>query len=231
MRFKMTIFNPMTQKISESERLRIKHGKLIKEDNSVRNRTNWINRLFTRGQYDQAAILKKMKSIYDKTLKGKEPTSETFIQNYDLILKKVESNNLRYEKSCLSFFFKTDIKAHKNALEEMKASIVKSPNKPVVTSAWWGAAASNEKVLETIEFFDELQCYYPYKLVELINSDLKMAKGKEESAQCFELLLETLGLATIKDFMDKQLTTREKFHAYLAANKENFTTMIEDLIQ
>lgn len=223
----MNQFNPTIQSLKDSERLCIKHGKLMVEDKSIRNRTNWLSRLFSRGQYSHAATLKKMQSVYRENVKEHTSTSEAFILNYDNLIKRAETHNRRYEKSCFAFLFKVDIKAHKSNLVEMKANLppIQNPHPQEPSNAWWGEGTPDEDVIQMSEF-GALGCPYAANLLNLINPKFNTINVSESSYVLLELL-EAIGLVTVQDFMDKGLTNREKFNAYLAKNSESLTMLIK----
>lgn len=215
-------FDPFCQIIQESERFRLKGGKIIKEDSSHKDKASWISRLFTRRQYRHQPLLNKMNSIYKNAVKNNTPSTEAYIQNYETMIRRAEVHNQRYENSCLFFFFKVDLKVHKVALSEMKIS--QSPL-PVNTSAWWGEGTADEEVI-LMQEFGELGCPFAVSLLTLINSHLAFDKEDYNTPKNLQALLKTIGLVTVQDFMEKGLTSREKFTAYLRANQESFTRLI-----
>lgn len=217
----MTAFNPFTQSISSTERLRIRHHQLIIEDKSVSS--NKFFRFLKFKQYGQESILNKMKSIYQKSLKENTPISESFINNYDFLIKKAENHNLRHKKSCLFFLFKIDSKKHKILLEELKNTSLKAPTTEVDLH-WWGEASLEEEIL-IIPEFGALGCPYLKNLLELINPELAFDE-KQESPQNLQIVFNTLKLSYVRNYVDLGLINHKKFKEYLEKNRADFTQLI-----
>lgn len=122
---------PFAQQLGDNERYRFRDGQLIIEDSSVRSSANGWTRFWTRGQYSQSAILKKMKKLYRKAEKQREQDNEchltnVFLENYTKLIDRAKIQNDAFEgTSCIVRFFKAksfiSVSSHEDKLIEIEA--------------------------------------------------------------------------------------------------------------
>lgn len=97
------VFN---QRLAADERLRIVDGDLIVEKNSVRSSTSAWTQFWTRGEYSQATILKKMGKLYKAAKKEKCDSIDAFVDNYRTLVTRAQQQNEKYENvDCIVRFF------------------------------------------------------------------------------------------------------------------------------
>lgn len=97
-------FNPLTQKLSKNDNLRLQSGKLI-IDNRHGCKRFW-GRIFHKGQYNQSAIITALQNVYNEAVPKDLDQLATFKTNYENVKKKFKTRNEEIKKSsCISRLF------------------------------------------------------------------------------------------------------------------------------
>lgn len=124
------IFNPNSQKLLEGQRLRVVHGMLYVESAGARAKKCWIVRLFTRHQYSEKNIFRKMEQLFDTH-------SQVFIDNYISLANKAAAFQLRYNKlSACKKLFSAHHVVNINSLHTFisyAVNVVRANNQPIPT--------------------------------------------------------------------------------------------------
>ncbi len=99
-------FNPFTQTLQNTQRLRILNGELTVEDKAVRAGMSGWNRFWTRGQYSQTTILQKMGKIYKNTQDELDKDRDVFKLNFLTLEGRATAQNEEFKdvNSIVRFF-------------------------------------------------------------------------------------------------------------------------------
>lgn len=102
-------FNPFTHVLAADERLRLVDDKLTVEKSAERSKASGWNQFWTRNQYSQTKILKKMSNLYKDTKKQQNENKDshinkTFLENYTNLVGRAKSQNEKCSK--LNFIYR-----------------------------------------------------------------------------------------------------------------------------
>lgn len=91
----MKVFNPLTDTLHDSERLRLRKGKLFVEPSEHRKKMSFFGRLLTRREYSQRCILNIFKEkVSESHLSDVE--KKQFFTTYSSLVSRGEAQNRRY---------------------------------------------------------------------------------------------------------------------------------------
>lgn len=101
-------FNPFYVELDAGQRLRLKDGVLTVEDSTVRSSASAWTRFWTRGQYSQSTILKKMCKIYEDSQAGvdNDKKRNNFVKNFATLEGRATAQNELFKdtNSIVRFF-------------------------------------------------------------------------------------------------------------------------------
>lgn len=99
---KAQAFDPFKNELADGQRLRLVDGKLTVEDSTVRSSASAWSRFWTRGQYSQTSILKKMSKLYkgaQDQISGDVDKQSKFIKNFYNLENRANSQNEEFKNT------------------------------------------------------------------------------------------------------------------------------------
>ena len=177
MTINLVAFDPFTQQLAADERLRIKDGILTAEKSSVRSSArSWIWLFFTRGQYSQSAILKKMSKLYRERCFNKHPITRTFSENYQKLIDRAKIQNKAFKNDhWIKRFFEAKSEIEIDSSSNIITKITKKLENQVEIKKTEEKIKQVQKDMESISIDSELnKTKYLIKKNDLILLNIKL---------------------------------------------------------
>jgi hypothetical protein len=240
MSINIKIFDPFTDVLASDERLKIIDGQLTMEKSEVRReKMTACARFWTRGQYSQTAILKKMGQIFRES-KLNDKSRQTFLNNFEQLKVKAEQQNKDFKdvNPILRFFEAKsfiDITAFSNEIQEIDTKFLKAKSNDQSQVQFRESLSQNEKALKQAaireaefvrnEKINSIKHEMRILQAEIIEIEKPFKPSKEEIQ------------AVVKESAQKNLMTLERaekiaqfrYQESLNAKKMNLNKLFEEL--
>lgn len=178
-------FDPFVTQLKATERLRILNGKLCVEDIAIRKKSNCFSRLFTRHEYSQQRILKKIQELGNRRIKDKNIPQDaviTLLKNYQELIQRAEKQNALFKStSCLKRWFQgksnIHLTVHQKAIQTLLKTVVPKHLEP--------ANASINQASEKLSTLDELEPF-SHQLISTLKEVEDLLKEAKKHLLPFE---------------------------------------------